>query len=121
MQAALARHLRDMGRASPAERYPQVVLVLDTAPWPHGGRITKTLDQWPQLRWYRWPSDSPQLQVIERFWKVLRRRATHHRLFLTRAQLQQALRHSLCYYPTLKHRVLSLIQSPQKRTQLSAA
>jgi protein-disulfide isomerase len=31
------------------------------------------------------------------------------------------LRNSLCYYQTLKHRVLSLIQSPRKRTHLSAA
>ena len=105
MQAAFARHLRDIGRAYPAARYPHVVLVIDNAPWHHGSLITKALDQLPQL------------QVIERFWKVLRRRATHNRLFLTLGQLKQALRNSLCYYQTLKHRVLSLIQSPKKRTQ----
>ena len=121
MQAAFARHLRDIGRACPAAQHSQVVLVIDNAPWHHGGLITKTLDQLPQLRLYRLPSYSPQLQVIERFWKVLRRRATHNRLFLTLAQLKQALRNSLCYYQTLKHRVLPLIQSPKKRTQLSAA
>ncbi len=121
MQVAFARHLRDIGRAYPAERYHQVVLVIDNAPWHHGGLITKVLDQLPQLRLYRLPSYSPQLQVIERFWKVLRRRATHNRLFLTLARLKQALRNSLCYYQTLKHRVLSFIQSPKKRTQLSAA
>ena len=121
MQAAFARHLRDIGRADPAERYPHVVLIIDHAPWHHGGSITKALDQLPQLQLYRLPSDSPQLQVIERFWKVLRRRATHNRLFPTQAQLKQAVRNSLCYYQTLKPRVLSLIQSPKKRTQLSAA
>jgi hypothetical protein len=121
MQAAFARHLRDIGRAYPAERYPQVVLVIDNAPWHHGGLITKVLNQLPQLQMYRLPSYSPQLQVIERFWKVLRRRATHNRLFPTPARLKQALRNSLCYYQTLKHRVLSVIQSPRKRTQLSAA
>lgn len=121
MQAAFARHLRDVGRAYPAARYPHVVLVIDNAPWHHGSLITKALDQLPQLQLYRLPSYSPQLQVIERFWKVLRRRATHNRLFLTLGQLKQALRNSLCYYQTLKHRVLSLIQSPKKRTQLTAA
>jgi DDE superfamily endonuclease len=121
MQAAFARHLRDIGRAYPAARYPHVVLVIDNAPWHHGGLITKALDRLPQLQLYRLPSYSPQLQIIERFWKVLRRRATHNRLFPTQAQLKQALRNSLCYYQTLKHRVLSLIQSPKKRTQLSAA
>jgi hypothetical protein len=121
MQAAFARHLRDIGRAYPAARYPHAVLVIDKAPWHHGGLISKVLDQWPQLRVHRLPSDSPQLQVIERFRKVLRRRATHNRLFLTLAQLKQALRNSLCYYRTLKPRVLSLIQSPKKRTPLTAA
>jgi hypothetical protein len=121
MQAAFARHLRDIGRAYPAARYPHVMLVIDNAPGHRGGLLTKVLDQVPQLRLYRVPSYSPQLQVIERFWKVLRRRATHNRLFLTLAQLKQALRNSLCYYQTLKHRVLSLIQSPKKRTQSTAA
>jgi DDE superfamily endonuclease len=121
MQAAFARHLRDIGRAYPAERHPHVVLVIDNAPWHRGGLMTKVLNQLPQVQLYRLPSYSPQLQVIERFWKVLRRRATHNRLFPTPARLKQALRNSLCYYQTLKHRVLSLIQAPKKRTQLSAA
>jgi transposase len=121
MQAAFARHLRDIGRAYPAEQHPHVVLVIDNAPWHHGSLITKALDQLPQLQLYRLPSYSPQLQIIERFWKVLRRRATHNRFFPTHAQLKQALRNSLCYYQTLKHRIFSLIQSPKKRTQSSAA
>ncbi len=121
MQAAFARHLKDIGRAYPAAQYPQVVLVIDNASWHRGGLITEVLSQLPRLRLYRLPSYSPQLQVIERFWKVLRRRATHNRLFPSPARLKQALRHSLCYYQTLKHRVLSLIQSLKKRTQFSAA
>jgi len=31
----------------------------------------------PHLRVKRLPSYSPQLKVIERFWRVLRRRVTH--------------------------------------------
>jgi hypothetical protein len=120
MQAAFARHVRELGRAYPAARDPHVVPVIDHAPWHHGGLITKALDQLPQLQWYRLPSSSPQLQIIERFWLVLGRRATHKRLFPTHAQLKQALRHSLCYDQPLKHRVRSVIQAPKKRTQLSA-
>jgi DDE superfamily endonuclease len=119
IQAAFARHLRDIGRTYPAERYPHVVLVIDNAPWHRGGLITKVLNRLPQVQLYRLPRYSPQLQVIERFWKVLRRRATHNRRFPTPERLKQALRNSLCYYQTLKHRVLSLIQSPKKRTQLT--
>jgi transposase len=121
LQEGFARHLRDIARAYPAAHYPRVVLVIDNAPWHRGALITKTRNECPHLELYRLPSYSPQLQVIERFWRVLRRRATHNRLFLTPAQLKQALRNSLCYYQTLKHRVLSVIQSPKKRTQLSAA
>jgi hypothetical protein len=118
LQRAFARHLRDLGRAYPPARFPRVVLVIDNAPWHHGSLITTALHDVPHLQLYRLPSYSPQLQVIERFWRVLRRRATHNRLFPALAQLKQALRHSLCYYQTLKHRVLSLVQSPKKRTHL---
>jgi transposase len=121
LQEGFARHVRDIARAYPAAQYPRVVLVIDNAPWHRGALITQALKAFPHLELYRLPSYSPQLQVIERFWRVLRRRATHNRLFLTLAQLKQALRNNLCYYQTLKQRVLSLIQSPKKRTQLSAA
>ena len=71
----------------------------------------------PHVELYPLPSYSPQLQVIERFWKVLRRRATHNRLLRTIAHLKRALRNNLCYYQTLKHRVLTLMQSPRNRTK----
>ena len=121
LQASFARHVRDIARAYPAPQYPRVVLVIDNAPWHRGALVTQALRAFPHLECYRLPSDRPQLQLMERFWKVLRRRATHNRLFPALAQLKRALRNSLCYYQTLKHRVLSLIQSPRKRTHLSAA
>jgi DDE superfamily endonuclease len=120
-QAAVARHRRDSARAYPAAHAPRVVLVIDTAPWPRGAAITAVLTARPPLELYRLPSDSPPLQVSERWWKVVRRRATHNRLFPTNTHLQPALRNSLCDDQTLKHRVRSLIHSPKKRTELSAA
>jgi transposase len=107
LQEGFARHLRDLARAYPAVQYPRVVLVIDNAPWHRGVLITQALKACPHLECYRLPSYSPQLQLIERFWKVLRRRPTHNRLFRALAQLKHALRNSLCYYHTLKHRVLS--------------
>jgi DDE superfamily endonuclease len=121
LQEAFATHLQDIARAYPATHYPRVVLVVDNASWHQGSAIHEVLKVFPHLELYPLPSYSPQLQVIERFWKVLRRRATHNRLFQTVAQLKQTLRHSLCYYQTLKHRVLSVIQAQRKRTKLSAA
>ncbi len=97
-----------------------MVLVIANAPGHRGARTTQALTACAQLELSRLPSYSPQLPVIERFWRVLRRRATPHRRLLTLAQLTHAWRNSLCYDPPLKHRVLSVIHAPKKRTQLSA-
>ena len=121
LQEAFARHLRAIARAYPAERHRRVVIVVDKASWHKGALIKQVLADHPHLELYPLPSYSPKLQVIERFWKLLRRRATHNRLFETIAKLKQALRSSLCYYQTLKHRVLTLIASRRKRTKSSAA
>ena len=59
-------------------------------------------------------SYSPQLNVIERFWRVLRRRATHNRLCARMAQLRMTLWNNLCYFQTVRRKVLSLIESPRK-------
>ena len=117
MQEAFARHLRAIARAYPAARHRRVVIVVDKASWHRGALITQVLADHPHLELYPLPSYSPKLQVIERFWKLLRRRATHNRLFETMAQLTQALRNSLCYYQTLKHRLLTLMASRRKRTK----
>ena len=121
LQEAFAHHFGDIARAYPAAQYPRVVVVIDKAAWHRGALSTAVLRAFPHLELYPLPSYSPQLQVIERFWKVLRRRATHHRLFPTMAQLKQTLRNNLCYYQTLKHRILSVIQSARKRKKSSAA
>jgi DDE superfamily endonuclease len=54
------------------------------------------------LEFKRLPSYSPHLNVIERFWRVLRRRATHNRLFDRLADLKRSIRSSLCYFQTVR-------------------
>jgi transposase len=120
LQEAFAAHLRDSARAYPAEHYREVIIAIDKAPWHRGALITETLSAYPHLRLYPLPSYSPHLNVIERLWRVLRRRATHNRLFESRAELRAALRASLCYYQTLRHKVLSLIQRSRKVVKLAA-
>ena len=44
------------------------------------------------LEFKRLPSHSPQLNVIEGFRRVLRRRATHNRLFDSLADLKRSIR-----------------------------
>ena len=109
MQEAFAAHLRHVGRLYPAGRHPRVVLIIDNAPWHRGKPIDEALADCPHLEFYRLPSSSPHLNVIERLWRVLRRRATHNRLFDRLADLKRSLRSSLCYFQTVRGRVRSLI------------
>jgi transposase len=74
LQGAFAAHLQDIARMYPATTSPEVVITIDNAPWHRGARVEAILAAHPHLRLYRLPSYSPQLNVIERFWRVLRRR-----------------------------------------------
>lgn len=114
LQGAFAAHLQDIARMYPATTSPEVVITIDNAPWPSGARVAAILAAHPQLRLYRLPSYSPQLNVIERFWRVLRRRATHNRLFTSMAAVRTTLRSNLSYFHTMRHKVLSLIESSRK-------
>ena len=115
MQRAFAEHLRHVGRMYPAEKSNRVVLLIDNAPWHRGGPVAEALKANPHLEFKRLPSYSPQLNPIERFWKKLRRRATHNRLFDTLVDLKASLRASLCYFQTMRHKVKSIIQGRPKR------
>ena len=120
MQEAFASHLRHIARLDPASAPTRVVLIIDNAPWHRGGPIDEALAEHPHLGFYRLPSYSPQLNVIERFWTLLRRRATHNRFFDGLGDLKRSLRASLSDYQTMRGRVRKLIAgcytSPAKRT-----
>jgi transposase len=114
LQEAFARHLRHVGRLYPSKQYQRVVLLIDNAPWHAGEAVRQALADNPQLELKRLPSYSPRLNPIERFWKALRRRATHNRLFDRLADLKQSLRNSLRYFQTMRRRVKSLIHKQPK-------
>src|SRR3712207_2214013 len=95
LQEAFGEHLRHVGRMYPPDKYPEVVLLIDNAPWHAGAAVKQALAANPHLRLKRLPSYSPQLNPIERFWKKLRRRATHNRLFNSLADLKKSIRASL--------------------------
>jgi hypothetical protein len=48
------------------------VVVIDKAPWHRGRLLNEVMAAYPHLELYPLPCYSPQLQVIERFWKILR-------------------------------------------------
>jgi hypothetical protein len=89
-----------------------VVLRVDNTPWRRGPLIDHALADNPHLEFYRMPSYSPQLTVIERFGKTLRRWATHNRLFDTIADLKASVRSNLRYLSTVRSRLLTLIPRP---------
>jgi transposase len=109
LQEAFAAHLRHIGRLYPASKHKRVALIIDNAPWHSGQAVAQALADNPHLEFKRLPSYSPRMNVIERFWRVLRRRATHNRLFDSLADLKRSLRSSLCYFQTVRGRVRSLI------------
>jgi transposase len=115
MQEAFGVHLRHIARVYPADRHKRVVILIDNAPWHRGKSIDEALRGHPHLEFKRLPSYSPQLNPIERFWKLLRRRATHNRLFDTLADLKTSIRASLCYYQTMKDRVRTLLDRKAKK------
>ncbi len=109
LQRAFAAHLRRLGCRYRQDEHPRVVVLIDNAPWHAGAPVQQALAEHPHLELRRLPSYSPQLNVIERFWKLLRRRATHNRLFETLADLKRSLRASLCYFQTVRKRIQTLI------------
>lgn len=115
MQEAFASHLRHVGRMYPREKHTRVVIVIDNAPWHRGKVIDEAMGDNPHLEFKRLPSYSPQLNPIERFWKKLRRRATHNRLFDTLGDLKTSLRASLSYFQTVRQKVKSIIEGRPKR------
>ena len=123
LQEAFAAHLRHVGRLYPPGRCRRVVLVLDNAPWHRGKPIDDALRDNPHLEFKRLPAYSPQLNPIERFWRVLRRRATHNRLFDTLGDLKRSIRASLSYFQTVRARVASLVEKSfrHKATALAAS
>lgn len=117
MQEAFAAHLRHVGRVYPQERHRRVVLVIDNAPWHRGQPVADALAANPHLELYRLPSYSPKLNPIERFWKVLRRRATHNRLFESLAELKASVRNSLRYFQTVRSRVKQLLNGRPRKAR----
>jgi transposase len=114
LQEAFAGHLRHVGKVYPRDKYVEVILLIDNAPWHAGEAVRQALAENPHLKLKRLPSYSPQLNPIERFWKKLRRRATHNRLFDRLADLKQSIRASLSYFQTLRQKVKSMLEPRRK-------
>lgn len=109
LQETFVKHIKSVGRHYSQTDYDRVVLVIDNAPWHRGEVVKQALEANPHVELYRLPSYSPELNPIERWWKLLRHRATHNRLFLTTKLLRRSLRASISYYQTVRKRITSML------------
>lgn len=122
LQAAFAAHLRDIARAYPAARHPRVVVVIDNAAWHRGAPVSQVLAEQPHLTLYRLPSYRARTSTSSSgSGGCCAGGRPTNRLFATMAALRRALRASLCYYQTLRHKVRSLIRAPKNVAQSAAA
>ena len=112
LQATFVKHLDAIARRYPSSQHPRVITIVDNAPWHGGQPVRDALRRHKHLELYRLPSYSPQLNPIERFWKLLRRRATHNRHFEQLPTLRRSISRSIQYYQTMRHRTVTLVANP---------
>lgn len=89
--------------------------MIDNARWHRGRPAGAAMRGNPHLEFERLPSYSPQRNPVERFWRGLRRRAAHTRLFDTLADLKASLRARLGDVRTVRERVRTIIEGRPKR------
>lgn len=72
----------------------KLYLILDNAPWHRARALKEFFLQHPQrLERIFLPSYSPELNPIERVWRITRRQVTHNRYFSSTDDLRIALNH----------------------------
>lgn len=108
MQEAFAARRRHVSRVYPKAENERVVIILDNAPWHQVKPTDEALAANPHPEFKRLPIQT-QLDVIEHFGGLPRRRAIHNRLFASLAALKRSLRASPCYDRTARGKIRSLI------------
>jgi transposase len=111
LQETFVTFIKALARTYPENCHKPVVIIIDNAPWHAGLAVTQVLASYPHISFYRLPSYSPKLNPIERFWKILRRRATHNRLFSNIDALCATLRNNFKYFRSIRHKLLSMLDA----------
>jgi transposase len=87
----------------------RMVIVLDNAKYHHARRLASFLRQHRRvLRLLFLPPYSPQLNPIERVWKLTRRLATHNRYFATLGDLLSAVQERFALWRTANRQLAKL-------------
>ena len=83
--------LRKIRAANPGKR---LLIVLDNAPYNHADPVTKAAEIL-RIQLLYLPSYSPNLNLIERFWKFLRQKVARNRFYATFAEFRTAVQNVL--------------------------
>lgn len=83
------------------EEYRKVIILLDNAKWHHAKRIQAFLQKHSnRIELLFLPPYSPELNPIERVWKLTRKRITHNHFFCTMAELRCELMSQFFWWNT---------------------
>lgn len=84
-----------------------LVIVLDKHPGHTAHLVTDFVEELEQVTLFNTPTQSPDLNPIERVWDWLSDRMIKDEFFETKEDLKQAIRHFFCYIAGIKSQVLS--------------
>jgi transposase len=87
----VAQLLRKIRAANPGKR---LLLVLDNAPYNHAAPVTEAASA-VRIELLYLPPYSPNLNLIERFWKFLKRKVARNRFYATFAEFRTAVQNVL--------------------------
>jgi transposase len=84
--------LQKIRAANPGKR---LLIVLDNAPYNHAGPIVEAANRLRIERAEHLPPYSPNLNLIERFWKILSRKVARNRYYTTFAEFRKTVQNIL--------------------------
>ena len=87
----VAQLLRKIRAANPGKR---LLVVLDNAPYNHADPVTRAAREL-RIQLLYLPTYSPNLNLIERFWKFLKRKVARNRYYTTFAEFRMAVQNVL--------------------------
>jgi transposase len=101
----VAAVLQQIRRANPGKR---LLVVLDNAPYNHAPAVTEAAKAL-RIELLYLPTYSPNLNLIERFWKFLKRKVARNRYHATFAEFRAAVQKVLNNFSAYREELASLL------------
>jgi transposase len=101
----VAQLLEKIRAANPGKR---LLIVLDNAPYNHAGRVVEAAKRL-RIELLYLPAYSPNLNLIERFWKFLKRKVARNRYYTTFAEFRNVVQKVLNNIAAYRDELCSLM------------